>query len=490
MGGEFGGKVSHFTPEVMKILDANYGEGQWIVRPYTDEAYGGYGIFFPERVKQIQKDAQATIFSSGEEMKKYGFSYLREKKSKKIVGIKHKDGAKYRFDSDAYRNTIYGDVRQAADRAAHMASSEHGADIDQWSPKAEEGKAGGGTGENFPTARFMVSPAFQVVGISNEERAQGITFKKGQEGRVHIHTRNGKAEIVPHSTWLKKESMPVVFENDDTRAMAQAAVDAINALPQSQRTGQLYAPDIIKTTEGYKVVEANPANEAGASGYLADNPFIIDAYASHVTGREPAHVQFIRKLLSKRARALAIALGMYLSHDVDDEKRDEGGKWTEGGSSSSGVAKSKVKAVAGKVVNSVKQAHDWLHHAGVAGFHKLPRPVQIAVSKSVAVAFSGWTASQALAERISREKGATPEQAKKVRSILAAADLITFKPMAIATAGMGPVVAAASWVVPPVTACYLAHSAAVHPVATYRAAKGLVADAVRGAIERIGSPTQ
>ncbi len=173
-------------------------------------------------------------------------------------------------------------------------------------------------------------------------------------------------------------------------------------------------------------------------------------------------------------------------------KGEGGGQFTStgGGSGTSATVggkettKGKVKAA----VNKVKQAHDWLHHKGEAGFKKLPKPVQYVIAKTVTVAFTGWTASQKLAERISREKGATPAEAAKVRSILAAADLIAFKPMAIATAPLGGIVAAATWIVPPVTGCYLVHSTALHPIATYRAAKGLVGDALKGIAERIGTP--
>ena len=47
-------------------------------------------------------------------------------------------------------------------------------------------------------------------------------------------------------------------------------------------------------------MEANPSNTVGGSGYIGDNPLVIDAYVSHMTGREPAHVKFIRDLLTKR----------------------------------------------------------------------------------------------------------------------------------------------------------------------------------------------
>lgn len=299
MGKEFGAKVAQFTPDVVEKLDKTYGEGKWIVKSYGDEAYAGYGIFFPQRAAQLQQEAQNIIYSAGQEIGKYGFKFGRDPDTGKIIGLQHESGDIYQYGTPEYNETIGGDVRRATDYVfqERISKDAKGNDINVGSPAASE------QGCAIPQGSFMAQPAFPVVGITNEERAQGITFKKGQEGRVHIVTRNGKAEIVPNSTWLKEEHLPVVFENDETRAMAQAAVDAINALPESERKGQLYAPDIVKTADGYRVVEANPANEAGASGYLADNPLIIDAYVSHFVGREPAHVSFIRKLLSAKNEA-------------------------------------------------------------------------------------------------------------------------------------------------------------------------------------------
>lgn len=283
MGGKFGEKVPQFTSQVLKKLDETYGEGKWIVKSYGDEAYAGYGIFFPQRAAQLQQDAKNAIWDAGSHLANYGFQLGRDPDTGKVIGLQHGTGDIYQFGTPEYGQTIHGDARHWGDMASAAAENELGAAI--------------------PEGKFMAQPAFPVVGISNEERAKGVTFKTGQEGRVHIVTRNGKAEIVPHSTWLKNEHLPVVFESEDTKAMAQAAVDAINALPESERKGQLYAPDIVRTADGYKVVEANPANEAGASGYLQSNPFIIDSYVSKLTGREPTHVKFIRKLLSNKKKA-------------------------------------------------------------------------------------------------------------------------------------------------------------------------------------------
>jgi hypothetical protein len=334
MGKEFGNRVEQFTPEVEKKLDETYGEGKWIVKSYGDEAYAGYGIFFPQRAKQLQQDAQNAIYAAGQEIGRYDFKFSRDPDTGKIIGIQHGTGDNYQFGTPEYESTINGDVRAAADRIMKPAQGPDGQELENSSiADSEQGAA-------IPTGSFMAQPAFPVVGISNEERAQGVTFKKGQEGRVHIVTRNGKAMLVSHSTWLKNEHLPVVFESAETRAMAQAAVDAINALPESERKGQLYAPDVVRTADGYKVVEANPANEAGASGYLQDNPMIIDAYVSQLTGRDPAHVKFIRKLLSgTKTKRLQRTIMKTLQRPVNRLKTPTKKDWTDDEMLSAGFPK-------------------------------------------------------------------------------------------------------------------------------------------------------
>jgi hypothetical protein len=209
---------------------------------------------------------------------------LTKEEPSRIMGIKHQGGDQYWFNSEKYGNTIQGDARQWADKAQTAAPNERGAALPD-----------GGRD-------FMAQPAFKVVGVSEEERAQGVTIKQGSEGRTHVVVRNGKAEWIPHTTWMKGESLPVVFESEDTKGMVQAALDAINKLPEHQRNGQVYAPDIVKTADGFRVIELNASVEYGASGYLGDNPFVMDSYVSHLTNRSPAHVRFIRNLLTKKKR--------------------------------------------------------------------------------------------------------------------------------------------------------------------------------------------
>lgn len=276
-----GEPVTHLTPAVTAKFDAQYGPGKWIVKAYGDNAAAGYGIYFPQRAAQLSQDARDTLWTAGEQIGQHGFS-LDRNEAGKVVGLKHEDGQTYPFGSEQYHATINGDVRHWGDRAAQAAGSEQAVEL------PDGGK------------QFMVQPAFEAAGVSDADRAAGKTIAPG-EGRVHIVTRNGKAEIVPYATWIKGEPLPVVFEDEGTKAMAKAAQDAINAMPEADRKGQIYAPDVIKAVDGsYKVVEANPSTHHGASGYLMNNPLVIDAYASHVTGREPAHVQFIRKLLTTK----------------------------------------------------------------------------------------------------------------------------------------------------------------------------------------------
>lgn len=287
-----GKPVSHLTGEVVVKLDEKYGKGKWIVKCYDDNAAAGYGIFFPQRISAIVQDARNTIWTAGERLAQYGFSVGRDPDTGKVFGIVHESGDIYQFGTEEYDKTIGGDARQWADRASAAADAENGAPL--------------------PEGSFMAQPAFPALGISDEERAAGKTWHEKNEGRVHLVTRpDGNVEVVPHSTWLKGGNLPIVFEDDDTRAMAKAAKEAIEKIPHEARKGQVYAPDVMKTADGYRVVELNAQGDFNGSGYLHDNQFTIDAYVSHLTGREPMHVKFIRSLLTTRKREKRLPFSLF-----------------------------------------------------------------------------------------------------------------------------------------------------------------------------------
>ncbi len=354
-----GKHTTHVTPDVMKKMDEKFGKGGWIIKSYGDDAVAGYGIFFPQYLNQIIEDSKNVIWTASEQLGKYGFKLSRDDNGK-ISGIIHEGGDKYDFGTEEYDNTIQGDVKEWANRAAVAADNEHGVklpsvvevskntikamdgklgqygfklyrddegsvagieheggdkyafdseefnntiqgDVKEWATKAEEASRNeNGTRLTKDGIEFMAQPAFPIVGVTDEARARGDTWQGNKEGRVHITTKDGVAQIVPHSTWVKGDSLPVVFEDEDTKDMARAALAAVNALPKSERQGQIYAPDVGKTAEGYKAVEVNPTSSITGSGYLQDNSFTIDAYVSSLTGRDPAYVTFVRNLLSKK----------------------------------------------------------------------------------------------------------------------------------------------------------------------------------------------
>lgn len=283
VGKLMGKPVTHLTDEVTAKLDDTYGAGQWIVKCYDDNAAAGYGIFFPQRASAIAQDAKGAVWDASSHLANYGFILARDPDTGKLIGLQHSSGDTYQFGTPEYEKTIHGDARRWGDRASAAADNEKG--------------------PLLPRGSFMAQPAFKAVGISDAERAAGKTFHETNEGRMHLLTRpDGRVEVIPHSTWLKGGNLPVVFEDDDTRAMAKAAQDAVNALPAEARRGQVYAPDVMKTADGYRVVELNAQGDHNGSGYLHDNHFTIDSYVSHLTGRVPQHVAFIRKLLAGKPR--------------------------------------------------------------------------------------------------------------------------------------------------------------------------------------------
>lgn len=123
--------------------------------------------------------------------------------------------------------------------------------------------------------------------------------------------------------------------------------------------------------------------------------------------------------------------------------------------------------------------HEYAESKLSQGVAKLPSWMQKGVHYTLAAsrvgtkaAFITWTASQKFAERVAKERGYTPEQAKALRGLLSTLDLATFKPIALVHHGAG----AAALVVPPATAAYLAYSSARSPGKVAKAAWRIVSE--------------
>lgn len=191
----------------------------------------------------------------------------------------------------------------------------------------------------------------------------------------------------------------------------------------------------------------------------------------------------------RRVRARLLVADSLL---VNEQARDYHGRWTSG-------------AVNGLIAAGANIAHiehatmAWVKDKCAAAVSKLPPSVQrivrgthYAAKCATAAAFVNFTATQALAERVARERGATPEQARRLRGILSTVDSKTFEVLKVATiagvhAAHAPAVATA--LLPIASTSYLAYSTARNPLATWRAAKGLVSDHVEKLAKKLVAGT-
>lgn len=341
-----GRKVTQFTPEVVEALDEAYGKGKWIVKSYGEEAFAGFGIFFPQRVKQMQLNAKGDLASAKSELNERGYRLMKD--GDRVVGVK-REGKSFAIGSpeyselpgkiqrlgkqasiaskvvggallpmspeDSLRNEYGIELRRNAEGVPIGITNWTGRDLDFDDPifKKIEEMEGGAAGHSihralesdekkrkgeYPEPKFMVQPAFEAVGVTELDRAVGATWETAKEGRVHCVTRDGKAQIVPYATLLGRgDSLPAVLQSEQSRAMEKAVQEAIDQLPEAKRRGQVYAPDVMLTKEGWRVVELNPSEASGGSAWLGGNPFVIDAMVSSMVGREPRHVKFMRDIL-------------------------------------------------------------------------------------------------------------------------------------------------------------------------------------------------
>ncbi len=365
-----GRKVTQIDDEVIAKLDKTYGKGKWIVKSYGAQGYAGFGIFFPERAQERREEAETNIWHAERGLKALGCSILRNKKGEAIGIHDDNDGKSYRFNTKQYDSLEglpsweWGNLVKWAARD-ELGAALPGSPADElryygYIPyKNRNGRTVGVINVNNPGTiyhpddesmwseiedkegfkaqywakrtclyqdtfdkpggkpnLYMAQPAFKAVGVTEADRAEGNTWETSTEGRVHVITKNGKAIAVPNATFARRgDNLPAVFETPDIKRMQKAAVDAINAMPESDRQGHVFAPDVMLSNKGYRVVEANPEAWDGGSQWLESNPFAIDAYVSSVLGREPAHVRFIRRLLSEEKQRKALALRRVIQKD-------------------------------------------------------------------------------------------------------------------------------------------------------------------------------
>jgi len=299
-----GAPVTHINDSVVKTLDDRYGKDAWIIKPYTGDAFAGHGIFFPERVEEFQKQQKELMWDAERSLASTGLSMVKDQKTGVVSGVQNEQGDYFNLDSPEYAKLAQTNHALANLSIAHMRGATKGIPL-----LDREGMV---TGKGY-----MAQPAYQAISQAEKaSRAEGAPYAH-TEARVHVITNKGQAQVVPYGTFYKRRPFPIVFQDNDSREIERVAHEAVMNVPESERQGHVYAPDVIKTPQGYKVVELNPSNEIGSSGHLGSNPLIIDAYVSALQGHKPGFAQFIERVLTKKgAKSSEAALSMFFAFDI------------------------------------------------------------------------------------------------------------------------------------------------------------------------------
>lgn len=332
-----GRRVDQITPSVMKKLDSVYGKDNWVIKNYGEEALAGFGVFFPQRCRQIQQEAKQTLSECKRHLEKLGYQLYDDngniqepdsasKEVRRLYDVAitasiNERGAKLPNTSEDRLLQEYGirlivnknwevtGLIQKDGTRVHRGSAKWH-ELEEWDSgpgqhsisRAITAMSWYGPSSGYDSGlKYMVQPAFKSPLISESDRKEGVTWETGHEARVHAVTNNGKVSIVPYATLASRhDTFPAVFHTREIADIEKTVEKTLKSLPRTERVGQTYGVDVMKTTDGWRVVETNASVAGGQSMWLRRNPFVIDAFVSHLTNREPAHVKFVRDVLTNR----------------------------------------------------------------------------------------------------------------------------------------------------------------------------------------------
>jgi hypothetical protein len=156
--------------------------------------------------------------------------------------------------------------------------------------------------------------------------------------------------------------------------------------------------------------------------------------------------------------------------------------------SSRGKLLEQLKKTGHNIQHIEQVAKEWAQDRIEENLNKLPPRIQsiaqkvwVAIRFGTKASFVTYQAGQALAERIALAKGVPPEQARRLRAVLSAIDVMTLKPVSIGLGAMaGPAASLGVSFIPVGSFTYLAYSTATDPMATLRAAKQMAQDMIIG----------
>lgn len=137
------------------------------------------------------------------------------------------------------------------------------------------------------------------------DRSRNVKIQSGKELRVHVLTdMDGNAHVLPFSTFWKLTNeeakitpasrlTPIMVESPEILEAHAKALEAVHSLPLSDRSGQFFGLDIMRTQgeEPWGVVENNPTDHNDMSGAFLDSALAHDSYMAALMGERPIHAE-------------------------------------------------------------------------------------------------------------------------------------------------------------------------------------------------------
>lgn len=303
-----------------------------------------------------------------------------------------------------------------------------------------------------------------------------VSFKTDDSGKVYGEHGSEAVVVNPHLGDKPAKGLNFKAADDVTETSHLIAHELVHkAFSADSSLGHEMMERLSKVNAQY----GSSVSMYGAVAGKFENLIELGAAYSHSPDQLKAYSREMYDIAdewAKRVRALTANFNPSQPRDSDGQFASSGGIL--------GALQS-----AGAVAHHVEEAAKaWVGDKLQRGLDKLPEPARKVVSASwyaaktaTKGAFATWVIGQEMVERVAKEKGLTEEHARRLRGLVSALDVTTLKPVQAvgAAVGMTPVALGVAGFLPPASTAYLLYSTARDPLATLRAAKGLVKDAAR-----------
>lgn len=354
----------------------------------------------------------------------------------------------------------------------------------------EKGRCGPGIGIDIPREKMPQIPSDKVQDFITFANAHGTYCVK--ESRIaedlsptQSRFRQERVDSIPHE---KLESEPIIVSQDSY--ILDGTHRWVKAWQCNPKHSVLTLRVDLPLQEALALMRSFPGSNYVANADKSVNcrcnypgmRLRNDSGHGHTPEGDlcPVHVDYLK---AKGHQAVGYDLNGKKQVTNANPNHDELGRFASSDSSDSSRVISRLKAAGAAVGHLEHLAKTYVSDKIDSAVSKLPTSMQTGVHSSfavarvgTAVAFASWKTGQSLAERVAKERGATDEEARRLRGVLSSLDMATFKPITFAlhATGLHAATLGALSMIPPASVGYLAYSTARNPLATLRAAGGIV----------------